>query len=1585
MKFGRTLASIAAVFYTVKNAMAAFQAGYEFNAMLEDTKLSLAALLTSLYSYRDATGNLVSTQDSFNMAMKDATIIQEKLRYAGLTTAATYDQLLRAMTQAMAPASAAGVPLENMVDFVQRFVQLAQIAQVPMDQLNEEIRSFTTGVMQARMTRVKPLMEGLGLDNTTIKQMQASGKFYTEFMTRTASLAVMAEQAFSNWTVVLSNLKDAFQNLMGTGTLGSFEKLKQVMMDIFNWAIKFDEQTKKITLNPEIISSLQRIDSGIIAIVNNVTEFAKLVSEFNEAHPVFVQLVVDISIILLKITAFILSVRALMWVFGLLGGVAVGAFATIGKAIVVVMASLGAAITTAITAMTSLGLGPALVVALLSAGIIALAANIAPGLTEPIIEAIGGFELLGNTVSNHIENVKSKMKNLVDDFSKDPAAMAILGFAMGGMIGGTVGAIGGGIGAGAFAVSRLMSGDRDSMMIAAAAMGDPFAMAEIYTSDIDKNTSNINKNLSESEKFFYGLKENADLYKKSLEGANNALQAQPKDTLNIWDDKNIKALQTASSLMVSFNSQLSNISGNSMDRIISDFVKMNSQIDKTIFKMKEQNETTKLASSYEQKLKDIRDQIIAQEFEKRNREIYAYSLEGVPETLDNQYKKILLQHEEFVRKYQTAPSAGAMDELNGDPLLKLIENAKTASEVMDAAGKKFGQTWMTQIDSVIDSLDRLIGKVTDLGKVPPTGEDQLKKSLGIGAGGFNTDKFAAEMRGLIGSSISTPTGLDKFQVIIPEDRSKSGKALPLNNPGLLTYNQGTGQPYQYQAEQGGFVSPISNKFTAFPSAEAGFSALVKQVERRQSEQLSLEKFIYQYAPPNENNTEEYLTFLMNRLGAGRETNIAGLPSTELAKALAFHESQTKVVGEFQGMRGTAQNKLTTQLGMPQEQMEAKKQAFAIDKASMDNFLKINEIMKSSYSTLVAMNIPAEKQNEYSKKALNFELMIDQAKVEQLIRLNGLDEGTANLLRQNNNLLAIEKERAENINQQNRPLEQQNTWLNEINKHISNLASNSLLYTDQLRYQEESLNIQQKVSLNELEIWIKKNEYALKSAGFDEDRLRSLHKQSQEAEKLQLEMKKWETQGFAGGAKIYGVERANEASKRGAADFKALMDNLESGIGDMAGTAFIDSIRGKKIILEDMFWDLGETFVKQIMKMGVSRGFDLIGGLLNPVKSSGKEEGSFLSSLFGKGVLGTKTNPMYVEVANMPGLDKSILPDSKFDRTMKKAKKTAYSIGGRHKDDDISSELGGLTKLSKQFRTKSPFDELIRDNNRLQKDWRKTDRLVDSSFKGWIKEGDTYSDIQGDWIQNNQDAFTSDYINDYQDSFTDMTENMTSIWGVAQGLMTAAGVEGNTSRIVGIIGFALKAIQIFSALAKAAILMDAGRAAAAAFRSVWEAVPFPFNVVAAPIAAAAAFVATMMFGNMGGGGGSSGLGASPGMQSTGGGYTEGYHTGGVVGYGVAHAGLMVDERMIKAQVGEGIIKRSTMDLYSRKGITFDMLNNGQVGGNGSGTSNAYNINVTHSPTYRYKATEADYQRDAKHIVKAINKEIGNRGQSIGSGR
>lgn len=252
--------------------------------------------------------------------------------------------------------------------------------------------------------------------------------------------------------------------------------------------------------------------------------------------------------------------------------------------------------------------------------------------------------------------------------------------------------------------------------------------------------------------------------------------------------------------------------------------------------------------------------------------------------------------------------------------------------------------------------------------------------------------------------------------------------------------------------------------------------------------------------------------------------------------------------------------------------------------------------------------------------------------------------------------------------------------------------------------------------------------------------------------------------------------------------------------------------------------------------------------------------------------------------------------SLFALDLRQESETAVAFGVR---DGLKSAKG-MVDQSLTDLIMSPFTKKKMDFKKMGLD------AVNSFVSGWAKIGTTR-------------LFSF---------FTDGALGMVNTWETAQKTMTAASLAGDTARTGAMAAGLSQGTGLLTMAAKANILVEAGQAGAAGFKSVMEAVPFPFNIVLAPITAAAAFAATLAFGSGlgGGGGGMSSLGLSSNISP------QISHEGSIVahrGLLVAHDGLALDERLIKAQVGEWIINRDATAELVRQGVTFDMINNGRM--------------------------------------------------------
>lgn len=83
-----------------------------------------------------------------------------------------------------------------------------------------------------------------------------------------------------------------------------------------------------------------------------------------------------------------------------------------------------------------------------------------------------------------------------------------------------------------------------------------------------------------------------------------------------------------------------------------------------------------------------------------------------------------------------------------------------------------------------------------------------------------------------------------------------------NNPGNLRY-----------VGQTGAIGQDAQGFAVFPDLSTGQAALNAQINLDSSRGLTLGQFIAKYAPPSENNTSNYLSFVSQQTGVDPNTTL----------------------------------------------------------------------------------------------------------------------------------------------------------------------------------------------------------------------------------------------------------------------------------------------------------------------------------------------------------------------------------------------------------------------------------------------------------------------------------------------------------------------------------------------------------------------------------------------------------------------------------------------------------------------------------------------------------------------------------------
>ena len=128
----------------------------------------------------------------------------------------------------------------------------------------------------------------------------------------------------------------------------------------------------------------------------------------------------------------------------------------------------------------------------------------------------------------------------------------------------------------------------------------------------------------------------------------------------------------------------------------------------------------------------------------------------------------------------------------------------------------------------------------------------------------------------------------------------TGRSATNNNPLNLEYRPGSYQD-KYDAE----LEPVSKsgqqRFAKFPTMEMGYQAGIEQIQRRQKEGHTLASFVNQFAPPNENPTQEIIAQYSKALGVNPDTPLSDIPAEKVIIPMLARESGTKIVGKGGGV------------------------------------------------------------------------------------------------------------------------------------------------------------------------------------------------------------------------------------------------------------------------------------------------------------------------------------------------------------------------------------------------------------------------------------------------------------------------------------------------------------------------------------------------------------------------------------------------------------------------------------------------------------------------------------------------------------
>lgn len=238
---GKLVNSIAAIPNLFKSIL---ERGVAFDKNLGDSEIGIANVLAKFQ-------NLDAAAAKQEAAKAIAKIIELEPK-----SAATLQGLTQGFLATVAPAQAAGVSVEQNIDLVGKFANALANANIPAEQLSQELRAIFTG----NITPDAALAKILNINNDDIEKAKQAGQLYDFLNKQLGSLGEAGDTA----GVAFSTLESAIDKAAGELAKPLFKLLVQGAKDL---AVALED--------PAIIESIQQVGLSVGKLANTGLELTK--------------------------------------------------------------------------------------------------------------------------------------------------------------------------------------------------------------------------------------------------------------------------------------------------------------------------------------------------------------------------------------------------------------------------------------------------------------------------------------------------------------------------------------------------------------------------------------------------------------------------------------------------------------------------------------------------------------------------------------------------------------------------------------------------------------------------------------------------------------------------------------------------------------------------------------------------------------------------------------------------------------------------------------------------------------------------------------------------------------------------------------------------------------------------------------------------------------------------------------------------------------------------------------------------------------------------------------------------------------
>ena len=243
------------------------ESGIDYNRTLEISKLGISAIITSMGVVTDQQGRILQVEEKWAASKQISVEAQRELEKIGMTTAATYQELVLAYQGLLAPALAAKMTFRETLDLTGLMTNSVKSMGLPLNQIVQEGRDLVAGTIDQN----SQLARSLQITNDDVKSWKEKGIVFQEIKKRLEGFAYASREFENTWDGAWSNFKDFAQKALGEGSLPLFEFLKQEMIKFSNEMVDISrDATGKILdvkVKPEVLTRIRELAEDLKTLI----------------------------------------------------------------------------------------------------------------------------------------------------------------------------------------------------------------------------------------------------------------------------------------------------------------------------------------------------------------------------------------------------------------------------------------------------------------------------------------------------------------------------------------------------------------------------------------------------------------------------------------------------------------------------------------------------------------------------------------------------------------------------------------------------------------------------------------------------------------------------------------------------------------------------------------------------------------------------------------------------------------------------------------------------------------------------------------------------------------------------------------------------------------------------------------------------------------------------------------------------------------------------------------------------------------------------------------------------------------------